>query len=365
MAAGFNSSVTRDQLSGVTGLNVIDILCIVLNGITMVITLSGNFIVIVCALKYEILKVRPANYFSFSLAVADLGIGLSLAMEIATLARPELLYVKNLCVFRILLMLISMLNSVFCLLCIVCDRVVCIYDPLHYHLIMTRKRCLAITSVTWLTSLLQTIPAIFWNVFSPQRKCYAHDFLIREHLLVIAFQPILGVIVQAVCYGWIATVAWQKIRDWKSTQFVEMPDLPVTDDQGKTTPPANAGQTGDNKSKTTRPKRLFAAFEKEIHLTKNMCLLVGLFAVCWLPLCSITIYDEMVTSQPTVVVHSNAKRLTLPLSVINSAINPCIYAWKLPEYRAAIFKLFRRSNRQRRLFQENAVTEINNSSEST
>ncbi|XP_008300069.1 adenosine receptor A2b, partial [Stegastes partitus] len=76
--------------------------------------------------------------------------------------------------------------------------------------------------------------------------------------------------------------------------------------------------------------------QKEIRAAKSLSIIVGLFAVCWLPVhilnCLTLFYGEL--KKPEVVMY-----VAIILSHANSAVNPIIYAYRIQDFRNTFRKI--------------------------
>ncbi len=76
--------------------------------------------------------------------------------------------------------------------------------------------------------------------------------------------------------------------------------------------------------------------QKEIRAAKSLSIIVGLFAICWLPVhilnCLTHFYGEL--KKPEVVMY-----VAIILSHANSAVNPIIYAYRIQDFRNTFRKI--------------------------
>uniref|UniRef100_UPI003AAF138E adenosine receptor A2b n=1 Tax=Centroberyx gerrardi TaxID=166262 RepID=UPI003AAF138E len=76
--------------------------------------------------------------------------------------------------------------------------------------------------------------------------------------------------------------------------------------------------------------------KREIRAAKSLSIIVGLFAVCWLPVhilnCLTLFYEEL--HKPGVVMY-----VAIILSHANSAVNPIIYAYRIQDFRNTFRKI--------------------------
>lgn len=91
----------------------------------------------------------------------------------------------------------------------------------------------------------------------------------------------------------------------------------------------------------------------ELHAARSLALLVGVFTLCWLPLHLLNFYHRLCQgcSRSPAALMSTA----IVLSHANSAINPVIYACRLPEFRLAFCKILEQKVLRRHRWRQSAV----------
>lgn len=86
-------------------------------------------------------------------------------------------------------------------------------------------------------------------------------------------------------------------------------------------------------------ERTRSTLQKEVHAAKSLAIIVGLFALCWLPLHIIncfTFFCPECNHAPLWLMY-----LTIILSHTNSVVNPFIYAYRIREFRQTFRKIIR------------------------
>ncbi|KAJ7423747.1 Adenosine receptor A2a [Willisornis vidua] len=90
-------------------------------------------------------------------------------------------------------------------------------------------------------------------------------------------------------------------------------------------------------NKMVHGERSRSTLQKEVHAAKSLAIIVGLFAVCWLPLhiinC-ITLFCPSCPHAPLWLMY-----LAIILSHANSVVNPLIYAYRIREFRYTFRKI--------------------------
>lgn len=90
------------------------------------------------------------------------------------------------------------------------------------------------------------------------------------------------------------------------------------------------------RASTSNSSRSF--LQKEVHAAKSLAIIVGLFALCWLPVHIINCFNHLCKDceRPTIwVMH-----IAIILSHANSVVNPFIYAYRIREFRQTFRKIF-------------------------
>lgn len=85
-------------------------------------------------------------------------------------------------------------------------------------------------------------------------------------------------------------------------------------------------------SKTSR-----STLQREVHAAKSLAIIVGLFAVCWLPLHIINCFNHL--CQDCGRSHFWLMNIAIILSHANSVVNPFIYAYRLREFRHTFWRI--------------------------
>ncbi|XP_044532299.1 adenosine receptor A2b [Gracilinanus agilis] len=81
--------------------------------------------------------------------------------------------------------------------------------------------------------------------------------------------------------------------------------------------------------------------QREIHAAKSLAMIVGIFALCWLPLHAtncITLFDQhFALNKPKELMH-----IVILLSHANSVVNPIIYAYRIRDFRYTFRRIISR-----------------------
>ncbi|XP_038124293.1 adenosine receptor A2a-like isoform X1 [Cyprinodon tularosa] len=272
------------------------------------------------------------NFFVVSLAVADIAVGL-LAIPFAITISVGFCADFYGCLFIACFLLILTQSSIFSLLAIAVDRYIAIKNPLRYNSLVTGQRAKCIIALCWtLSAGIGLTPMIGWNTGrnstdnstgtnrcpEGMTQCFFEkvvplDYMIYFNFFGFVLTPLL---VMLVIYINIFMVARRQLRQM-SIKVAHMP-LP-----GQRAPSSNSSRS---------------FLQKEVHAAKSLAIIVGLFALCWLPVHIINCVNHLCKDckRPTIWVMNVA----IILSHANSVVNPFIYAYRIREFRQTFRKIF-------------------------
>uniref|UniRef100_A0A3B3BWD4 Adenosine A2b receptor n=1 Tax=Oryzias melastigma TaxID=30732 RepID=A0A3B3BWD4_ORYME len=298
-----------------------------------VLSISGNVLVCWAVAINSTLK-NATNYFLVSLAVADILVG-CLAIPFAITISIGMFLDFYGCLFLACFVLVLTQSSIFSLLAIAIDRYLAVKIPLRYKELMTGKTAREIVAILWILSfVIGLIPFFGWNL--KNRRCNNssgknttnyEETKDRGHLLqsckvtcnfeivvdmeyMVYFNffvcVLLPLLIMLGIYVKIFMVARKQLRQ------IELKCV------------------GNGKSQNQ------GLLQKEIRAAKSLSIIVGLFAVCWLPVhilnCLTLFYKDL--ERPPVVMY-----VAIILSHANSAVNPIIYAYRIQEFRNTFRKI--------------------------
>lgn len=265
------------------------------------------------------------NFFVVSLAVADIAVGL-LAIPFAITISTGFCANFYGCLFIACFVLILTQNSIFSLLAIAVDRYIAITKSLRYNSLVTAQRAKGIIALCWVLSVgIGLTPMLGWNTgwnatvaASDQTcpegltECLFEEVVILDYMVYFNFFGcvLVPLVVMLVIYTNIFMAARHQLRRM-SLKYAGVPA------RGETT--------------STR-----STLEREVHAAKSLAIIVGVFAVCWLPLHIINSFNHLCLDcdRP----HLWVMNIAIILSHANSVVNPFIYAYRIQEFR----KTFRR-----------------------
>lgn len=295
-----------------------------------VLSISGN--VLVCwAVAINTTLKNATNYFLVSLAVADILVG-CLAIPFAITISVGIHLDFYGCLFLACFVLVLTQSSIFSLLAIAIDRYLAVKIPLRYKELMTGKTAREIIAVLWIFSfVIGLIPFFGWNLKysscgnsssradnatdgggdllqSCKLKCFFESVVDMHYMVYFNFFVcvLLPLLIMLGIYLKIFNVARKQLRK------IELKCV----------------GNGDSHH--------HGLLQKEIRAAKSLSIIVGLFAVCWLPVhilnCLTLFYREL--KKPDIVMY-----VAIILSHANSAVNPIIYAYRIQDFRSTFRKI--------------------------
>lgn len=305
-----------------------------------VLSISGN--VLVCwAVAINTTLKNATNYFLVSLAVADILVG-CLAIPFAITISIGIRLDFYGCLFLACFVLVLTQSSIFSLLAIAIDRYLAVKIPLRYKELMTGKTAREIIAILWILSfVIGLIPFFGWNLKhsacanassadnttnsglsgalrgagdllrSCSLDCFFESVVDMHYMVYFNFFVcvLLPLLIMLLIYLKIFTVARKQLRQ------IELKCVGNGDSQHH------------------------GLLQKEIRAAKSLSIIVGLFALCWLPVhilnCLTLFYGQL--KRPEVIMH-----VAIILSHANSAVNPVIYAYRIQDFRNTFRKILAR-----------------------
>ncbi|XP_072531149.1 adenosine receptor A2b [Salminus brasiliensis] len=317
---------------------------IVIELIIAVLSIAGNVLVCWAVAINSTLK-NATNYFLVSLAVADILVG-CLAIPFAITISIGLCSDFYGCLFLACFVLVLTQSSIFSLLAVAIDRYLAVKIPLRYKELVTGKRAREIITILWILSfIIGLIPFAGWNNkdnacimarnacvlfqnsnFSDGEDLDTYQSFFQSCHLPCQFENVvdmrymvyfnflgcvlLPLLIMLVIYVKIFTVARKQLRQIELRSTV-----------------------GNGES-----HHHHGLLQREIRAAKSLSIIVGLFALCWLPvhiLNCLTLFTQLAKADYVMYV-------AIILSHANSAVNPIIYAYRIREFRHTFRKILAR-----------------------
>ena len=283
--------LTSELQSTYIAMNVID-------GVCIFVAVAGNLAMILAILRNSSLRHNPSFMLVFNLAVSDVGVGLiCMPLSIALTALEgtkdfELSCSKLSVAFKSTAGCLAVL-SFLTITAISFDRFLAVHLKLNYRSVVTMKRMKIVISLLWFVAILSGMT-------------YALDF---TYFLVISSTIVcMCLILTTFNYLAIARSLYSHSAQLNArTRETDSSNLPKT---------FNLGQ-----------------YKKTL---KSMLYVYGAFLICYLPYLCCTITLKTIGRTRTTYI---AYLATGTLVLVNSAINPCLYYWRITELRIAVQKL--------------------------
>lgn len=313
-----------DLRSDLAMLDALSVFYIVLELLIAVFSVLGN--VLVCwAVGLNSNLQTITNFFVVSLAVADIAVGV-LAIPFAIAISTGFCSNFYGCLFIACFVLVLTQSSIFSLLAIAIDRYIAIKIPLRYNSLVTGKRARGIIAICWLLSIIIGLtPMMGWHKPedseppspSPTAPCpsgYMNCLFesVVDMSYMVYFNFFGCVLVPLLLMFGIYLCIFMAARH--QLKLIEL--------------------------KVVYGERSRSTLQKEVQAAKSLAIIVGLFAVCWLPLHIIncfTLFCPTCKRPPLWLLN-----FAILLSHGNSVVNPFIYAYRIREFRLTFHKIIHR-----------------------
>ncbi|KAK5871694.1 hypothetical protein PBY51_004558 [Eleginops maclovinus] len=259
------------------------------------------------------------NFFVVSLAVADIAVGV-LAIPFAIAISTGFCSNFYGCLFIACFVLVLTQSSIFSLLAIAIDRYIAIKISLRYNSLVTGQRAQGIIAICWVLSIIIGLtPMMGWhkppdssNSSCPPglMRCLFEGVVVMEYMVYFNFFAcvMIPLLLMLGIYLCIFMAARHQLK------LMEV--------------------------KAVHGMKSCSTLQKEVQAAKSLAIIVGLFAVCWLPLHIIncfTLFCPECARPPAWIMF-----VAIILSHANSVINPFIYAYRIREFRQTFRRIIRR-----------------------
>ncbi|XP_032354121.1 adenosine receptor A2b [Camelus ferus] len=287
-------------------------------------SVAGN--VLVCAAVGASSALQtPTNYFLVSLAAADMAVGL-FAIPFAVTISLGFCTDLHSCLFLACFVLVLTQSSIFSLLAVAVDRYLAVRVPLRYKSLVTGARARAVIAVLWVLAFgIGLTPFLGWNRGKGSAtnctepgdrpandsccrvKCLFENVVPMSYMVYFNFfgcvlPPLLTML---AIYVKIFMVACRQL------QRMELRDHSRT------------------------------VLQREIHVAKSLAMIVGIFALCWLPVhainCATLFQPAWAKEKPRWVMNT-----AILLSHANSVVNPIVYAYRNRDFRCMFHRIISR-----------------------
>ena len=267
------------------------------------VTIPGNLIVCIAVLKDPFRSLKtPFTFFVVNLAVADLVVGaVTEPLSALTHFREGFsLEVRHYIEPIHMSYFISCTASVLNLAALTADRFVAISYPLQYRVRFTTTRATVIAGLIWLVSF--SLPLIYFEV-----GYLRYAFVFANTAVALTLVIFLFTYVGTLRAMRAQVSQWDRMRQ-------------------------------SSQSENNRARIRAASVEKNI--TQAFMVMLGFFLCCYIPSCIIIYVMNFCSSCNCTTIHV-FRDLQFIFVLSSSALNPFVYAWRLPNFRRAFKKILR------------------------
>ncbi|XP_029360951.1 cannabinoid receptor 2 [Echeneis naucrates] len=274
------------------------------------ITLLENALVLGVITATASLRHRPSFLFIGSLALADVFASCFFTTSFLDFHLYRRSDNATAYLFKLGGVTMAFTSSVGSLLLTALDRYLCIYHASRYKVMLTRRRALLSLLALWTTTIfISFLPLIGWRCHTELKLPCSHLFpYINKGYLACWVSFIL--VLLALIMGAYALILWKAHRHESSMASLQ-------------------GAAG------TRQARM----RMDIRLARTFGLILLILVSCWLPALSFMLADVCIRlSRPK----QRAFAFVSTLCLLNSAVNPLLYALRCRELRVALLKCIQR-----------------------
>ncbi|KAM9353524.1 cannabinoid receptor 2 [Symphorus nematophorus] len=274
------------------------------------ITLLENALVLGVIAATATLRQRPSYLFIGSLALADVFASCFFTTSFLDFHLFRRSDGPTAYLFKLGGVTMAFSSSVGSLLLTALDRYLCIHQASSYKVLLTRRRALLSLLILWsATIFISFLPLMGWRCPTGLIPPCSHLFpYINQGYLACWTSFIL--VILALILGAYALILWKAHRHESS----------MTSFQG-------AAGTGH------------ARMRMDIRLARTFGLILLILVGCWLPALSFMLAD---VSVPLTHTQQRAFAFCSTLCLVNSAVNPLLYALRCRELRVALLQLLHR-----------------------
>lgn len=286
-------------------------------------SVAGNLLVCAAVGTSSTLQ-TPTNYFLVSLAAADIAVGL-FAIPFAITISLGFCTDFHSCLFLACFVLVLTQSSIFSLLAVAIDRYLAIRVPLRYKSLVTGTRVRGVIAVLWLLAFgIGLTPFLGWNSKDSATNCTeSWDGTTNESCCLVKclFENVvpMSYMVYFNFFGCVLPPLLIMLMIYIKIFMVACRQLQRTElmDHSRTT------------------------LQREIHAAKSLAMVVGIFALCWLPVHAINCVSLF---QPARAKDKPkwAMNMAILLSHANSVVNPIVYVYRNRDFRYTFHRIISR-----------------------
>lgn len=282
-------------------------------------TVMENLMVLCVIMHSKTLRSRPSYHFIGSLAVADL---IGSIIFVYSFLDFHVLHRKdspNIFLFKLAGVIASFTASVGSLFLTAIDRYISIHRPMAYKSIVTKTKAVIAFSMMWTISIvISLLPLLGWNCKRLNSVC-SDIFPLIDQKYLMFWIGMTSILVLFIIYAYMFIL-------WKSHHHaVRM----LSRSSQRSVIVYTAEGT---KVQTVRPEQA----RMDLRLAKTLVLILVALIICWGPLLTIMVYDLFGKVNDFIkTIFAFCSMLTL----LNSTVNPVIYAMRSKDLRRAFLNL--------------------------
>uniref|UniRef100_A0AAY5KFE1 G-protein coupled receptors family 1 profile domain-containing protein n=1 Tax=Esox lucius TaxID=8010 RepID=A0AAY5KFE1_ESOLU len=270
-------------------------------------TFLENILVLAVIASATNLRRRPSYLFIGSLALADIFASCFFTVSFLDFHLYKRIDSRKAYLFKLGGVTMAFTGSVGSLFLTALDRYLCIYRASRYKVMLTHRRALLALLVLWsATVLISFLPFLGWECFTWHSKPCLRLFPYIDPLYLGCWATFILILLLLIMSAY-ALILWRANRHEASMTGLQA---------------ASAGGQ--------------ARMRMDIRLARTLGLILLILAGCWLPVLSFMLADVSVVLTRT---QQRAFAFCSTLCLINSAVNPLLYALRCQELRTALMRL--------------------------
>ncbi|KAF3692553.1 Trace amine-associated receptor 13c [Channa argus] len=306
-----NASCVRAQFRG--GVDVALCVVFVLN---MLVTISGNSVVIVSISHFKQLH-NPTNVFVLSLAVVDLLVG-AVVMPFSTIRTINgcWFFGEDFCRLHSSFDVFLTTLSIFHLICIAVDREQAICRPMQYSRNITMSVAWIMVCASWTIAALYS----YGLLYSQANVSGLEDYMLSINCLGscnVVFNRLWGTLDSVICFFFPCTVMvclYTKIFSVAKEHVRKI---------------------GDGSSFSNHRGRRGLIKQSEHKAAKTLGIVLGAFIFCWMPF----FVDSIIDAYTGFITPAAIFDAFVWLGYFNSTLNPIIYALFYPWFKKCFYSI--------------------------
>lgn len=274
------------------------------------VTIPGNLFVCYAIIRDPFKELQtPFNFLILSLALTDLLVGVLMDPVSVIFHLTEGLPGERRVDIRMLHILYFILStaSILTLAALTLDRYMAVVHPLKYKNTLTARRSIVVSVLIWVLSLM--ISGVYFKL-----GYFFYSLIFTNTAVVVTFVVLLFVYVSIY-----------KRLNQQSKSLSQRKNL-------------NAQRTKETK------KELYTT-RCQTRVTKALVLVLLAYIICFIPVCIIIYILNFCTICSCEFIEW-LRDLQFVIVLLNSAVNPYLYAWRMPQYKKILRKFAPRFLRQ-------------------